>query len=379
MGDGLDNSQHSRGRQEHSVPRGEPQARPQTRVDKDSGLVMPPARQSLHDPYKVPTDSQRSNVLDDKPIIYVNGMNMTPDRIKESAEGLAQVYGRDVSVIPNNTESFAKDLSNSVAGAVGHRMGSMAEKYACENLKREIIARYVTDENPIRIVGYSQGTLVINNVLQDIKGELSPKEWAKLAERIDLRTFGAAAKVFPKGIHATGQQHNEDPVPGAVASATMTIDGLKNILTAKIPNVTKTTKISHEEAGGRLVLPKVKLEAHDAAGYAQNAPRFILKSISKLHIEEQASALVKSIRKGEYSDEIYNACVVELGNMALGKNPEHAQRAIALSRELSRESKIGKFEFGEEAKEILKLTSNLTNSDIVKPKTNIAQRLGIRL
>ncbi len=260
-------------------------------------------------PYRVspPVGVGNPNRTNTFPSMAVNGIRMTDDSITEMGELLALKRGHDVLVIPNPTEGTLEDMAHCVVAAFSDEKGVFAEKSAAWNLASNLVQR-LNDSEPIVIDAYSQGTLIVRNVLAFVRAHLIGQgredDWNSLASRLKIQTYGAAVRRWPKGVENVVEfRHSGDPVAmvGGIVSANKT---LRDLLECQLGSRSKVVVI-HQLT-----------EAHSIEKYLQNNPRFLVSSLKGNTAEERAKEISQSMAQGELSNFEYSRTMSYLVRVA---------------------------------------------------------------
>lgn len=246
-------------------------------------------------PYRVspPRGVENPNRSSQFPSLAVNGIRMTVEAIEKMGSLLALKRGHDVVVIPNISEGTLEDLANCVKAAFSDERGVEAEKTAAGNLARNLIGR-LNDTEPVVVDAYSQGTLITRNVLAFVRAHLLAEgregDWNSLASRLQVQTYGAAVRIWPKGVeNVVEYRHSGDPV-AAVGVFVSANKALQDLL--------------HRQLGARskvIVIPQLS-ESHSINKYLQNNPRFLVASLSGATAEERGKELTTMMAQGELSN-----------------------------------------------------------------------------
>jgi hypothetical protein len=135
------------------------------------------------------------------PTIYVNGvLNSVADQ------------ARFMSGLANATGSAVYGIHNASQGIFGDLWQSMRDKLDLgRNPPVDTVAEYVRDQlvnhpnEPINLVGHSQGALIISRALNDVRRQLliedgrSREQVEALFSRVTVTTFGGASGHYPNG------------------------------------------------------------------------------------------------------------------------------------------------------------------------------------
>jgi hypothetical protein len=170
-----------------------------------------------HTPFIVnPSEGVRAtNNSSPHPVISINGMNMTDKSIRDMGQSFSDFFGRPTLMIPNHTDGAQIDIRNCILSAFSSKNGFRYEPHAAHNLVHVLLGR-LNDPFPIEINAYSQGTLITCNVLNELKSYFTqhgrPDLWDSLANRIELRTYGAPVHRWPSELQVKELRHVSDPV-----------------------------------------------------------------------------------------------------------------------------------------------------------------------
>jgi hypothetical protein len=269
------------------------------------------------------------------PTIVENGMNMTPESILAMGQGVANRYGKNALVVPNHTQGFVPDIRNCVAAAFSDKRGIDAEYGAASHLAAAFVAR-LDDSHPVVLNCYSQGTLISENVLCEMRRQLiasgQKERWDSFAARVDLQTYGAAMHVWPSGIKAKEYRHAGDGV--AVVGDIVSLN----------QRVSSLVSGQGRSAQAEVTILPVFQDAHSITLYLDNAPRFHLKSLRERSgergrsgtPEQQGQALLESLKKSEFSNFEFERMINALTEVAGSDSVRirDSNNAILLSREI---------------------------------------------
>ncbi len=132
-------------------------------------------------------------------LIMVNGINTDPHGWRdECARESAAVANRDVTCVYNATNGIITDLSESAALLDAVRRGespSFSGNLAVQQLKKQISGRLAGTGGEVRLVGHSEGAVLLAVALWQMRaaGAIREEDW----RRIDVVVLGGAERRFP--------------------------------------------------------------------------------------------------------------------------------------------------------------------------------------
>ena len=148
------------------------------------------------------------------PTIYVNGILNSVEDQARFMSGLADATGSAVYGIHNASQGIFGDLWQSLRDKLD--LG--------RNPPVDTVAEYVHDQlvnggnEPVNLVGHSQGALIISRALDDVRKQLliedglSKQQVESLLSRVTVTTFGGASGHYPNGPQYTHYVNRGDYV-----------------------------------------------------------------------------------------------------------------------------------------------------------------------
>jgi len=150
-------------------------------------------------------------------VLYVNGIQSTRGTQAKTLQKIADQTGANVYGVHNatagtNTRGFIEDLRESGMDKMG-----LGKHPSIKTLANTIYDK-LKKEQPVHLMGHSQGGLVLSRALREAMGKLkdnglSKKAIQHLMKNVQVETFGAAAQRYPDGPKYTHYYNQSDPVP----------------------------------------------------------------------------------------------------------------------------------------------------------------------
>jgi hypothetical protein len=163
-----------------------------------------------------------------KPAIAINGINMDFSRSVLFAQGISEaIGGKQITLIYNNnlsalgvayaSKNWPDIIDNPEAATLLQYKTILSNPKAAIALANVVKDRLTNDREPIHLIGYSQGGIimayglrfVMDDLNQQLKsGRASPGEWKQQVERIRIFGIasGAARRDFPKELQSNFTQ-----------------------------------------------------------------------------------------------------------------------------------------------------------------------------
>lgn len=301
-------------------------------------------------------------------VYFFNGMLMEPESTYKAAVAAREVFGRDIEVIPNATESFHQDLLNCVHAAFSTTRGLAAEPFATGQGVEILHSKLLGEDEKVIIIDYSQGNLIFKNVLEKFQQEieqeaktLSPQN-AKalrteaeklLSERMIIRRYGSPYSLAPAGVKSIESQHPLDGV-GMLGKALTAKDALMMTLQGKEYSRAERTV---SKPRGFMSLG----ERHDFTNhYMPNNALFFVAANRERTPEAQAQTLYNSVKESEFSQPEYDKIISQFiapADMANGlldsinnrMSHEEVSRFAERLLKLAPNGQIGKNQFSKES------------------------------
>jgi hypothetical protein len=267
--------------------------------------------------------------------IYVNGFVGSKEYYDPSLQKMANIMGSSVLGVINNQErGIGIDLSKALAGRLHAVLGEKAENIAVTNLKDCILDFHKNfPEKDIRLLAYSQGTIITKNAIESLKKELPEADWSALSPKLRIELYGAAQHRWPSELSVVEFMHKKDMVPGLTqipdairhTLQTQKIQGspFKFIEASGFIDGVPFTRVPSSVHGSvrtpeLVILDTKKDNPHDIQGYMESQALFFIGfsgdpgSVKGINTTEVADRLSGSIRYGWYSDQMHNEVISKL-------------------------------------------------------------------
>lgn len=155
----------------------------------------------------MPRDGRKPNGV----ALFINGVGGSPAGNSHQAQLMADATGAKVIGLYNATETWTKDIVQTIGDRLD--LGPNAAVDSLASITYERIKR----GEPTRLMGHSQGAMIISRGLQDVrdrleKDGLSSQQIDKAMSLVTAETFGGAARVYPDGPKYTHYVNRFDPV-----------------------------------------------------------------------------------------------------------------------------------------------------------------------
>jgi hypothetical protein len=144
--------------------------------------------------------------------VFINGVAQNRGQMAGMMQQIADMTGTEVVGLYNATEGWLKDAVQTV----GDRL-DLGDNAAVESLKNVMLDQ-IRDGDPLRVVGYSQGSVIASRAIQDVKDVLAAEGMseadiqAKLRDLIQVETFATAHSHFPDGPAYVHHMNRFDPI-----------------------------------------------------------------------------------------------------------------------------------------------------------------------
>lgn len=175
-----------------------------------NGQVFNPATTSLQD---VPAVQPQNGQAPRGTTIFVNGINTQPGGAANQMQTYANTTGNQVVGVYNATEGMLKDIIQSAGDKF-----DIGKNKAVDNLS-DLIYSELQAGRPVQIAGYSQGAVITERALTDVKnrlmleGGMSRSDAERAMSNVTVETFGGAGSNFPDGPKYTHYVNRADVVP----------------------------------------------------------------------------------------------------------------------------------------------------------------------
>lgn len=268
---------------------------------------------------------------------YVNGFVGSKDYYDPSIQKIADTMGSHVLGVINNQESsIVVDLQKALAGRLHHALGEKAEKKAVTNLKECILDFHENfPDKDIRILAYSQGTIITKNSIELLRKEIPEEDWLSLSRKLKVELYGAAQHLWPSDVSVVEYMHKKDYVPGltqipdtvrhAFQSGEIRGSPFKTIQAKGVIDQISFVRVPSSTNGviktpEMIVLDTQRENAHDIQGYMDSQSIFFIalsgdpscaKGINTLEVAERLS---KSIKYASYSDQVHDGVISKLSH-----------------------------------------------------------------
>jgi len=144
--------------------------------------------------------------------VFINGIAQSRGEMNGMMQQISNMTQTEVVGLYNATEGWMKDALQTV----GDRL-DLGDNPAVEALKNVILDQ-VRDNEPLRVVGYSQGSVIASRAIQDVKDVLRGEGMseadvqAKLRELIQVETFATGHSHYPDGPSYVHHMNRADPI-----------------------------------------------------------------------------------------------------------------------------------------------------------------------
>lgn len=150
----------------------------------------------------------------DEIVFMVPGMLTHPERQLSELPHVVNTYAGQIVGVVNTSRGLVVDLLDSASDKLGV-LGP-----AAVTLHNQLHARLSQGEQ-VRLVGHSQGALIISNAVSALKVTLtregvSPAEQTRMLSGLSVDTFGGAAYTFPSGPKYMHMIDRRDPIAKAL-------------------------------------------------------------------------------------------------------------------------------------------------------------------
>lgn len=148
----------------------------------------------------------------DETVIFVNGQGTNPASFGDNLQQIANATGANVVGVYNATAGLPLDTLQSLGDKLNLSNNRATETTA------NLIYDQITQGNDVRLLGHSQGGLIISEAIEDVSNRLradgrSAQEVERLLGQITVETLGAAATTYPDGPNYTHYINQADFVP----------------------------------------------------------------------------------------------------------------------------------------------------------------------
>lgn len=144
--------------------------------------------------------------------VFINGVAQNRGQMAGMMQKIADMTGTEVVGLYNATEGWLKDAIQTV----GDRL-DLGDNPAVESLKNVMLDQ-IRDGDPLRVVGYSQGSVIASRAIQDVKDVLAAEGMSqteietKLRELIQVETFATGHSHYPDGPAYVHHMNRLDPI-----------------------------------------------------------------------------------------------------------------------------------------------------------------------
>jgi hypothetical protein len=148
----------------------------------------------------------------DETVIFVNGQGTSPSGFGDDLQDIADATGANVVGVYNATEGLLGDSLQSLNDKKDEGTNAAVETTS------DLIYDQITQGQDVRLIGHSQGALILSRSLEDVRQRLlsegrSEKEVNQLLGQVTVETLGGAATSYPDGPHYTHYINQADFVP----------------------------------------------------------------------------------------------------------------------------------------------------------------------
>ena len=167
---------------------------------------------SVTDPASMRSVEPDNGAQATRQVVLVNGI-MTDVEVQQADMQALANTGASVLGVHNATEGFFNDLFQCVQNKM-----DLGENPAVDTLASVLAHALKDNTRPVRLVGHSQGAILIANALKRLKAALDDADVVGDAQsavlgRIHVETFGGAAQRFIDGPEYTHYVNKADVVP----------------------------------------------------------------------------------------------------------------------------------------------------------------------
>lgn len=144
--------------------------------------------------------------------VFINGIAQNRGQMNGMMQQISNMTQTEVVGIYNATEGWMKDALQTV----GDRL-DLGDNPAVVSLKN-VMLEQIRDNEPLRVVGYSQGSVIASRAIQDVKDVLRGEGMsevdvqAKLRELIQVETFATGHSHYPDGPSYVHHMNRADPI-----------------------------------------------------------------------------------------------------------------------------------------------------------------------
>ncbi len=148
------------------------------------------------------------------PTIFINGIKNNKDQTFDKMQTLADATQLPIIAIHNSTAGIFRDTLESIADKL-----DIGKNPPVDTLK-EVIYTAIKEKQPLHLIGYSQGGLIVARALKQVQKRLrledglSKEEAEKAMSHLKVETCGAAAGNFVDGPEYVHYVNKHDLVAG---------------------------------------------------------------------------------------------------------------------------------------------------------------------
>lgn len=161
-----------------------------------------------------PRNGMAVNRVMPRSLIYVNGIQTSPEEARDKAQQLADFYGSTTTLFYNPMRSPISDGLTAYRSLRSPEAGERYEPYISQ-LKERLLAELQDPRQPvIHLHGHSEGGIGVANALYQVRREYEKKStgesWESAARRIQVNTYGTPMRYFP--VSASPFSFETDPI-----------------------------------------------------------------------------------------------------------------------------------------------------------------------
>jgi hypothetical protein len=161
----------------------------------------------------------QGGVRNNQTVIYTNGILNDVGVQAEGMQKIANLTGSRVVGVHNATQGPLADVVQSAGDKI-----NINDNLAAQTLSRTVLNELYAGRN-VHLVGHSQGALVTSRALFDVRNHFKGRGWSEdkinqTMGRINVETYGGAARFYPDGPKYKHYVNTRDVVPVAVGLGT---------------------------------------------------------------------------------------------------------------------------------------------------------------
>ncbi len=200
----------------------------------------------------VPPVTPRNGTKADTTVVLINGI-MSDASLHHADMQILADTGLNVVGIHNSTKSMFRD----VAQSLGQKLGLDLAMSTVVETTADVIYEAIGKQEPVHLIGHSQGALIASRALIDVKKRLmiedglSDKDATTRLADVTVETLGGAATRFPDGPAFIHHVNHLDFVPMLTGVGPLNLNPFANPGAGAVIH-------THQEKGELHSLPKIK-------------------------------------------------------------------------------------------------------------------------